>query len=250
MGWGGRKQAGRTKRATPEEVVDALIGMRITQVAAHPRDGALVVVKSGRRTLASLDIVRAHRLGVRVGVEIGVELAEALAQGAMDARVRGMALRRLERSACSTAGLVRGLVRKGVGEEAARAVAGDLTRAGLLDDAAFAASKARSILARKPAGARLIEAKLRVAGVAGELAKRAAREALRGRDALEDAVALVRRRAQRLPARLDACARKRRLLGMLVRRGFEGDVARRAVEVVGGNGVCGTGSGSNGRAFD
>lgn len=122
-------------------------------------------------------------------------------------------------------------------EEGARAVAAIVEtcrRTGLVDDAAFAEARART-LARRGGGAKLIRARLKAKGVDDETAD-AALAALDaetpGDPDLAAAVVLARRR--RLgPWRRDAAeraARRDRDMAALGRAGFDLDIARRVVD--------------------
>lgn len=208
------------------------IGEVVTQIKRSIRDPSRITIKCGRRVVGTLDEVSAHRLKLKVGLVIDEPLAAAIAERAAADRLRSMALRRIARSMCSVKGLVDSLVRKGAARQDATRVARDLERLGLVSDETFAHAKARSILARKPAGARLIQSKLRAAGVDDARAKAATSGVLVGRDALEDAVALARRRARSIRPGTDPSKARLRVMGALARRGFEMDVVRRAVETV------------------
>jgi regulatory protein len=228
--WHGGRRGGKCK---PEPIDPSVfIGEAITQIKPGIRDPSRVTIKAGRRVVGTVDAVSAHRLKVKVGREIDEALAAAIAAAVFQDRLRSLALRRVARSMCSVKGLADALVRKGADRETAARIAADFERLGLVNDEAFANAKARSILARKPAGARLIQSKLRAAGVDAARSKAAASGVLEGRDALEDAVALAQRRARGIAPGVEPEAARRRVFGALARRGFEMDVARRAVEAV------------------
>ena len=114
------------------------------------------------------------------------------------------------------------------GRERVRAVVARLVAAGLVDDAAFAASRARS-LARAGRSRRAVAAHLAARGVAGEVA----RSVLPDDPGVELAAALACARRRRIgPFRVgppaDAPVRLREL-GILARAGFAQDVASRAL---------------------
>lgn len=223
-------RGGRREKAPVDPA--AYIGEAITQIKPGVRDSSRVTIKVGQRVVGTVDVVSAHRLKVKVGLEINEALAAAIAAAVFQDRLRSLALRRVARSMCSVKGLADALVRKGADRESAGRIAADFERLGLVNDEQFANAKARSILARKPAGARLIQSKLRAAGVDAARSKAAASGVLEGRDAMEDAVTLARRRARGIASGVDPEAARRRVFGALARRGFDMDVARRAVETV------------------
>ncbi len=229
---GGDGRGRRARGPRPPDDPASCIGEAITQIKRGVRDPSRVTIKCGRRVVGTVDEVSAHRLKVKVGMVIDEALAAEIARFAAADRLRSQALRRVARSMCSAKGLVDSLVRKGASREDARRVALDFERLGLVSDEAFAHAKARSIAARKPAGARLLRSKLRAAGIDDERAKAATASVLEGRDAFEDAVSLVRRRVRTISPGTDAAKVRQRVMGSLARRGFEMDTARRAVEAV------------------
>jgi len=208
-------------------------GRRITAMRPVGPDGARVAVKAGRRTVATIDAEDARTLGIEPGTVLTDALADALDLAAGELKARTDALRLLSTRARSRAELEQGLRRKGHEPEVARRVGQRLERAGLIDDEAYALEAARAEVGRTPAGARRIEQKLRSRGVAGEVARRAAADALEGRDVLEDAVALAGSRIGRM-AGLDRRTLERRLFGVLARRGFDPETGRQAVRRVAG----------------
>lgn len=224
-GRGGRG-AGRATAADPMEFA----GQPVTAIRPGVRDPSRVTIKAGGRVVGTVDAVSAHRLKIKVGSVIDEPLATALASAVVEDRLRSAALRRVARSMCSVKGLVDALVRNGGDRSTAARIAADFERLGLINDDTFAKAKARSILARKPAGARVIEMKLRAAGVDSARSKAAAAGALEGRDLFEDALALARKKARGLPPGIGPDAARRRVFGALARRGFEADTARRATD--------------------
>lgn len=127
-------------------------------------------------------------------------------------------------------GLVRALTQRGHDRATAGACADRYAAMGALDDARFAEVVVRNELARKPAGRRLLEAKLRAQGVRGEDARGAVERALEGRDELADAKRVAAGALRAARAGTDPDALRRRLSGRLARRGFSGEIVRRAVD--------------------
>jgi regulatory protein len=158
------------------------------------------------------------------------------------ARLHEAALTHLARFAATQAGLVRVLDRRvdrwaraaaaeddavRVAKAAVRVVVAKLVAQGLVDDAAFAASRASS-LTRGGKSRRAVAAHLMARGVTGD----ALRDAVPGDPETELAAALVFVRRRRIgPFRVGVVDEdgKRRELGMLARAGFAQDVASRAL---------------------
>lgn len=143
---------------------------------------------------------------------------------------RGMAIAiaLLARHAWSIARMRERLLRRGVPEAAADAVIAELTRAGLLGDRAYARDAATLELSRRPASDAFLEHKLVSKGVDERVAARAAKGAAEGVSELDRARALARRNAR--PDAKDPAGARRRLLGLLARRGFDAETARTAVD--------------------
>lgn len=154
----------------------------------------------------------------------------------VDEAARRDAVAMLEHRALSRAELRAKLHARGHDEPACDRVLESLGAAGLVDDRALGESIVRLELRRLPAGAALLEAKLARRGIGPETAASVVREALRGRRVAEDADAVARKRVRTLPRTLPPEVARRRLLGVLSRRGFEAEDALGAVERVLGSG--------------
>lgn len=144
-----------------------------------------------------------------------------------DARERTLELayRYLGRRDRTVAEVRHHLERKGSDAAAIDETLAELARQGYLDDARYAQRFAEDRRALAGWGAERIEERLRTAGIDRELAAEAARGG--GAEAeLEAAVALLRRRWPAPPA--DDRERER-ALGLLVRRGYELELAYDAV---------------------
>lgn len=145
-------------------------------------------------------------------------------------RAKAIAISLLARHGWSTAKLRERLLRRGVPEGAADATIAELTRAGLLGDRAFAEDAAKLELSRRPAADAFLEHKLTAKGVPETLASKVAADAAEGVSELDRARNLARRSAR--PDPKDPAAARRRLLGLLARRGFDAETSHQAVEEV------------------
>jgi regulatory protein len=118
------------------------------------------------------------------------------------------------------------LLRVGYEEEEVSDALNDLEAVGLIDDEKFARELAAHELERRGSGRRLAMAALRRAGVDAEVAERILDEIASGEEEAR-AEELARARLGRLVG-LDEETVRRRLLSYLLRRGYEGQVARAA----------------------
>lgn len=168
-------------------------------------------------------------LGVRGGLRWTPELGVRVARAVEEDQANLVAQRLLAVRLRSKGELLSRLRRAGVREAKAVRLVEQLEAAGKVNDAVFARAYARSIVNRKPAGAMLVERKLRERRVDGPLSKQAAREALSGKDIHALAMELARKKLRVMPQSLDTAAKTRRLLGLLARRGFDGGVASAVV---------------------
>ena len=214
-----------------DQWLDVPLGCTIDRLRPSGKDTGRVSVVVMGRSLGTISKAEAERLGLTVGREWTASLATKLARAMEDDAARVAAARLLDVRPRSVGELRQRLRQKRIKQATADRLVNELESQGKLDDESFAKVYAASA-ANKPVGARLIEARLRQKQVAPELARRASRAALAGRDPIEDATALARKKLRTLPAKLDAPARARRLFGALARRGFDPETCRRAVRAV------------------
>lgn len=140
---------------------------------------------------------------------------------------RLIVLRRLERGPRTRAQLEEACARRNVPEWAVARLLDRFTELGLVDDRAFAQAWVRSRHAGRGLGRRALRHELLTRGVDRDIVDAAVAEVtLDDEDAA--AAALVR---ARLPGmqRLDPLTRRRRLVGLLTRRGYPPEVAARLV---------------------
>lgn len=204
----------------------------ITAVRAVPTDPTRVRVLVNRKRAGEVLLEDAERLGLRAGDAWTAELAERVARADAECVAWRASVRLIRARARSRAEIVRRLRQKGHDADVAGVVADRLVERGLVDDATFAEQAARSVLSRRPAGARFVEAKLRERGVDPALARDAARDAMADRDPRADAIALAERAIRTMPAGLAPEVVRRRVMGRLARRGFDPDDAAAAIDRV------------------
>ena len=141
---------------------------------------------------------------------------------------RDVVLRRLDRSAAPRAALADLLERKEVDPRVAAEVLDRLESAGVVDDAAYAATLARTRFAEKGAARKAIAEELRRKGL-GEEHIRSALGQIGFDDEADAALALARKKLAATRG-LDPLVRRRRALAMLGRKGYSHEVAMRAIE--------------------
>ena len=160
----------------------------------------------------------------------GADLAPERAADPEAAREAALTL--LERTRRTRLDLARRLRQKGYAAATIDAVIERLAGVGLVDDVEYARAFLAGRWSRRSAGWRRLELELRKRGVSAPdvVAARARIEAEAGP---ADDLAAARRvlsQVGRRYAALDPRTRRQRLYALLARRGFEGDVIRRALE--------------------
>jgi len=144
--------------------------------------------------------------------------------GRRSAKDRALGL--LSHRSRSRAELSRRLARAGYPEEEVTTALDDLEVVGLVDDEKFALEVATHEIQGRGSGRRMALSALRKAGVKAEVAERVVDE-LGPADEEARAEELARSRIGRLSG-LDEATAQRRLLSFLLRRGYDGHVARAA----------------------
>jgi len=177
----------------------------------------------------SANVVAKFRL--REGVNLTDEQVRAIEQGQVRQECFDAAMKLLERRLHARAELQRKLQRREFGESVVGAVLDDLTRLGYINDAQFAKAKALSAVQHKQHGRRRAYVELMRSGVDHTTAGRAVEDVYDTTDSLAIARRLAQKQAPRL-RRLDPLVARRRLAGMLLRRGFEYQTVRPVIDEV------------------
>lgn len=160
----------------------------------------------------------------------GAELAPECAADPEAAREAALTL--LERTRRTRSDLVRRLRQKGYAAAIVDQVVDRLAAVGLVDDVEYARAFLASRWSRRSAGWRRLDLELRKRGVSAPdiTAARARIEAEVGTADDLAAAARVLSQVSRRYAALDPRVRRQRLYALLARRGFDGDVIRRALD--------------------
>jgi regulatory protein len=195
---------------------------------ARRKDRYVVQVDDKSFATVSLDVIQ--RLGLHIGEPLlegtGAQLLdEAAALAAYDRALRMLAAR-----GRSGRDMERRLVQKGEQRQHAAQAVEKLRSLGLIDDASFARTRARSKLT-SGRGTRRVEMDLQQQGVERETARVAVKEVIvdSGIDMLEQAREAAQKKARSM-TKLEPAVRHRRLYAFMARRGFAPDEIRKAVE--------------------
>jgi len=177
----------------------------------------------------------AAELGLGPGSIVDEEQLERLRAEAEISQARGRGLRFLEARERSRAELCNRLARYGYSERTVERVAGWLEDLGYIDDVRFTAGYVRSSR-RRSLGPRRIRAELRLKGVSPDIIECALNEGLdtspdSAQREVAELEALVRRKFGRLML-TDPVAARRRAVGFLARRGYQGGVIDAVIKAV------------------
>jgi len=182
----------------------------------------------------NINVVAAFFL--REGLFLSPEQVGEIERGELRQEVFDKAMDFITRRMHSRTELSKKLARREYGQGVIDTVLEDLERLGYIDDARFAVAKATSAAKHKHHGKRRATIELARSGVRGETARRAVEDVYKSHDSMGVARELAQKQAVRLK-KLDPMVARRRLFGMLLRRGFEYEEIRPVVEeVLGGKG--------------
>lgn len=201
---------------------------QITAIVPSSRNPERASIRVNGRAVATLSNKHVADLDLRVGQPWTPELADRVAEAAQYDKALRKAMNRLARRAMSRRDLDRKLIDLEFDAPTRQRVLDRLAELGYLDDAAFGKALIRETVLRKPAGPFLLKQKLMQKGLDRTLIDRLVEDATETRDQTADAVDLLRRRLRSMQ-RLDPAARRRRLYGLLARRGYDIDTISNAL---------------------
>lgn len=181
----------------------------------------------------NLNVVAKFRL--REGMSLSEEQVRQIQLGEVKQECFDRAMEALSSRLHSRAELRRKLARREYGDAVVDAVLDDVARLGYLDDERFAKTKALSAAQHKHHGRRRAFMELIKSGVKGDVADKALSDVYAEHDSTAVARQLVEKQLPRLK-KLDPLVARRRLVGMLQRRGFDYDAIKPVVDEVLGRG--------------
>ena len=197
------------------------------------RENRRNVFVDGRFAFGLSDNVVA-RFRLREGMNLSEALVREIAEGEVRQECLDCGLKYLGSRLHSRAELRRKLMRREFGEAIVEGVLDQLARLGYLDDARFAKTKAMAAAEHKHHGRRRAFVELLKAGVKKDVAEAALEDVYSQADSLGVARELARKKLASLK-RLEPVVARRRLAGMLMRRGFDYETVRPVIdEVLGG----------------
>jgi regulatory protein len=169
------------------------------------------------------------------GMAVSKEQLDRILAGEVRQEMVDYALKTLERRLNSKDELKKKLAKREYDPAMIEEVLADLQRLGYVDDKRFATAKATAAAKYKQHGHRRAQLELRKAGVDDTTARKAIEDVYDPHDSLAVARTLAQKKAPSL-RKLDPVVARRRLAGMLGRRGFDYDTIRPVIDEVLGYG--------------
>lgn len=163
------------------------------------------------------------------GQRLSVEDVEAIQKGSARQECFDHAMRFIEKRMQSRKELEQKLTRQEYGPTIIQSVIEQLIEMNYVNDARFAESRAESAATYKHHGPNRARMELAKKGIDRETARRAVEEVYEGHDTTATARALAVKKMKSL-ARLEPHVARRRLMGMLLRRGFTFDTIKPVIE--------------------
>lgn len=203
----------------------------ITKIAEQKRRANRRNIHLDGRFAFGCNINVVAKFQLKEGMTLTPQQVERIQQGEVRQECFDKAMEFLQTRLHGRAELSRKLMRGEYGEDVINGVLEDLVRLGYVDDARFAKVKALTAAERKHHGRRRALAELIKSGVKGEVARRALDEVYEEHDSRSVAKELAMKQAPRL-RKLDPVVARRRLAGMLQRRGFEYDSIKPVIDEV------------------
>lgn len=171
------------------------------------------------------------RFKLKEGMNLSQDQLDAILKGAVRQECFDSAMKFLQRRMHSRSELLRKLVKQEYTPATVEEVLADLQRMGYVDDERFAQAKAMSAAQHRQHGRNRAMVELLRKGVERETARSAVQAVYEGTDSLGIARKLASKRAASL-RRLEPMVARRRLAGMLARRGFEYEVVKPVIDEV------------------
>jgi len=171
------------------------------------------------------------RFRLREGMELSAEQIRQIEQGELRQEAFDEAMRYLQSRLHSRKELQTKLERRGHSQDIITDVLEDLQRLGYVDDERYARTRAQASAEYRHHGRRRAYLDLVKAGIAPAVADRALDAVYGAHDSLQAARDLAAKQAPRL-ARLDPATARRRLAGMLQRRGFDYEDVKTVIDEV------------------
>lgn len=207
----------------------------ITAIKSTAKDPTRTSIKVDGKFVGALPHARVAEMGLYVGQAWHAADQQRFADAIAYDKAWRDATRRLNRRALSCKQLRDKLAEKGHNSKPIDDVIARLEELGVLDDLSFGRSLVRQTMSRKPAGPHLLRQKMMQKGLDRSIISKIVAETCSDQpdSQVEAAASLVEKKLRTVSMqKLEPVDRKRKLWGMLARRGFEVDTIRKALECI------------------
>lgn len=199
----------------------------ISKLLPAKQDPTRIKIFVGSKIVATLPITTVSTFGLRCGIPWDKELSSRVLEASTNDKAWQFALKTVNRRALSSSELNQKLITKGYTQGVAQEITNKMIKLSYIDDEAYGRALIRQVTVSKPAGPRLIRQKLITKKLDPELVNRLVAEHKDSTSNSKDdennvdvkLTKLVQSRLARM-ANLDINTKKRRLYGLLARRGF------------------------------
>jgi len=201
----------------------------ITAIKPTRRDPNRASIHVDGKSAATLPLSMIEAMNLQVGTVWTAELERRVTRSAAEDKAYRQAMQRLNRRQYTARDLRQKLRRLEHDDATIDRVLQRLRELRLIDDERYGETLLREMQRSKPAGPKLMRAKLYQKGVDAKVIDRLVDEATDSDSQRDGALAFAEKKLRSLQ-RVDAVTRRRRLYGALARRGFDGDVISDVME--------------------
>ncbi|MCE9591770.1 MAG: recombination regulator RecX [Planctomycetes bacterium] len=208
--------------------------LAVTPSPKKPRRAAIRVGEMGKqgRTVATLSTAAIERLQITPGTEWTPEIEEKTRGEATYERVLEAGMKMINRRALSEAEVRKRLAARGHEPAHVDRAIRRMLELGLIDDTKLAAEIVDLAHTRRPTGEAMLRDKLARKGIGEGTIDGTLAEHRSQNNPVDEAVRLATKKLVTLRG-LDPATRRRRLFGLLARRGFDEETVRAAMEKIG-----------------
>lgn len=202
----------------------------ITEISPVPDHPERMRIRVDGKTVATLPAAMVTSLKLEVGRTWDAMLSAQVSEAKAYRKAYKQAMNRVERRVWAASKLEKKLLELEHAPAIVARVMKKLSELGVVDDENTGRALIREIQSRKPAGPRLLRVKLMQKGLDRALVDRLLAELSPSNDESVEGARELAKKKLRAMSRLDPMTRKRRLYGMLARRGFGPDVIAQALD--------------------
>jgi len=201
----------------------------ITAIKPTQRDPNRATIRVDRKVVATLPMTLIEAMNLKAGDAWDAAIADDVTRAAKHDKAYRQAINRLNRRSHTAREMTRKLKKLEHDEATIEYVIAKLTDLGLINDRQLGEAGLREMQRQKPAGPKLMRAKLFQKGVDRAMIDELVENATDAESQREGAMSFAEKKLRSLQ-RFDVATKRRRLYGALARRGFNADVINDVME--------------------